>query len=79
MGHMHLFVFCERGLATVCMKNKGQFSGIDSLCISSGESISNYKEKRILLSIASETEVKGRAILILNTGNILMNYLHIAS
>lgn len=51
MGHMHLFVFCERGLATVCMKNKGQFSGIDSLCISSGDQslIIRKKESSCLL------------------------------
>lgn len=56
----------------MCMKNKGQFSGVGSLCKFWG-SISNYKEKRIYLSIASEMEVKGAVIVILNTGNILLN------
>lgn len=36
-------------------------------------SISNYKKKRVHLSIASEMEVKGTVIVILNTENILMN------
>lgn len=56
----------------MCMKNKGQFSGVGFLCKFWGL-ISNYKEKRIYLSIASKMEVKGAVIVILNTGNILLN------